>query len=394
MLSSYLRFKSTLTDHNTMRYVNKLAIVGGSRSLAGSLIWPFTAFALFKVYHLSLDFISIYFIIQGIVGIVAYLLGGYLTDLLGRVRVLVLSALFSSVSLFLAYLTNTQWSVVTFILIQTFFNSLYNVANTSLVGDLNRNFSGLVKDYSRIRVGINAGWAVGPAIGGLLFYSLGFRVLLLISSLILLPLVPLLLSLPEVKGNVRISLQVDRTFLKFLIPTFLTFMVMGQLGFSLLTFYNTIFKLTTFQVGLLFLENGLIIVALQEIVGRKLSFNMISMGMLIYSIAYFAVAFSSNFILAILDMGFITLAEMIVSPLSQALASYLSEKNTRGRKMGVYNMVTALGRTSGSSYVSYLMNYYLSSPAILWSNVAIIGVISAVLYYFLVPVRVTVERRD
>jgi MFS family permease len=245
-----------------------------------------------------------------------------------------------------------------------------------------------VRAFSRIRIGINAGWAAGPVIGGFIFSFMQFRPILLISSLISLISIPLLIHFPDFKGKIDISFHVDKDFIKFLIPTFITFMVMGQLGFSLLTFYDVVDKIDTFQVGLLFMINGILIVLFQEIIGRKLTLKIISLGMIIYSISYFAVAFVSNFLFASIDMVFITLAEMIVSPLSQAIASSISEKNTRGRSMGIYGMITALGRVSGSSFSGYMMNFFLFTPIVLWGSVALLGIISAILYLFLTPSKI------
>ncbi|MQL56043.1 MFS transporter [Acidianus ambivalens] len=368
-----------------MKEINKLALIGGSRALSGSIIWPFIGFALYEVYHFSLDFVSLFYIIQGVISVLAYIIGGYMTDFLGRVKSMVISSLSASISLLLAFLLNLPLAIVFFILLQTFFNSIYNVSNTSMVGDLNKEFKGLVISFSRIRVGINAGWAIGPVIGGILFTISGFRELLLVSSIISLLPIPLLFSLPDFKGKIGISLNLSKEFILFLIPTFLTFMIMGQLGFSLLTYYNLIVGLSTFQVSLLFMVNGLLIVIFQEFIGRRLTTKMIILGMIIYAFSYLSVAFVTNFILAVIDIVFITLAEMIVSPLSQAIASSLSRDEVRGREIGIYGMVTALGRVLGSSYAGFLMNYYLySSPLILWFLISLLGFFSALLYYPLI----------
>ncbi|MBW9140133.1 MAG: MFS transporter [Candidatus Aramenus sp.] len=363
-----------------MKEVDKLALVGGARSLSGSVVWPFIGFALYDVYHFPFSAVSAFYLLQGAVSLVAYLLGGYFTDLLGRVKTMLLSTASSSLSLLLAYLLNYPLAVVSLILVQTFFNSAYNVANTSIIGDLTTGFGRLVRAFSRVRVGINAGWAVGPVIGGLVFSTLGFRAVLLVSSLASLVFIPLILSLPEYKGRIEVSLHVNKDFAFFLVPTFMTFMVMGQLGFPLLTFYNLVDKLSTFQVGLLFMTNGVLIVALQELVGRRLTQRVISVGMLLYSASYFAVAFVTSFLLALVDVVFITLAEMVVSPLSQAIASSLTDKETRGRSIGIYGMVTALGRVAGSAFTGYMMGPFLFAPVVLWGSVASLGVASALLY--------------
>lgn len=368
-----------------MNEINKLSLLGGIRSLGGSMVWPFIGFALYHVYHVSFTEISIFYIAQGVVNVLAYILGGYLTDYLGRVRTMIFASIFSSLSLLIAFMINFPIYVVICILFQTLFNSLYNVANTSIVGDLNRGFKNLVKSFSRVRVGINAGWSIGPVIGGFVFSTLGFRYILLFTAVMSLLAIPFLFNFKDFKGRIDISLHVTKDLVRFLIPTFFTFMIMGQLGFSLLTYYNIVDKFTTFQVSILFMINGLLIVALQDLIGRKLSAKMIIIGMGIYSISYFGIAFITNYVWACIDVGFITLAEMIVSPISQAIASSLSDKDTRGRTMGVYGMITALGRVGASSYSSFLMNYFLYSPLFLWGGISALGVISMIFYIGFLP---------
>ena len=126
--------------------------------------------------------------------------------------------------------------------------------------------------------------------------------------------------------------------------------------------------------------NGILIVFLQDFIGKLLKIKHIILGVIIYSISYFAVAFVTNLIFAIIDVIFITIAEMIVSPISQAIASSLTKDEHRGRELGIYGMVTALGRVIGSSYSSYLMSYFLYSPLYLWSLISILGIMSIPLY--------------
>ncbi|MEM4096908.1 MAG: MFS transporter, partial [Metallosphaera sp.] len=169
-----------------------------------------------------------------------------------------------------------------------------------------------------------------------------------------------------------------------LIPTFLTFTIIGQLGFGLLTYYNSVLRFTEFQVGLLFGVNGLIIVALQDLTGRLINkrIGLISVGMIIYGIGYFIVSLVTNYYIAILQMVIITVAEMIVSPLSQTIANSLAHQKSRGKQMGLYSMVTGMGRIAGSSLVSELMIYYLYAPQILWGMISSLGLISSIMYYF------------
>ncbi|ADY01649.1 major facilitator superfamily MFS_1 [Vulcanisaeta moutnovskia 768-28] len=379
-----------------MELSNKLALIGAVRSLGGSLLWSFTGFALFQYYRLPLTLTSIFYVAQAVVSSIAFVIGGYLADFLGRVRTMIISAVVSSIVLIIAYLINRPLVVVIMVLIQSFFNNVYGVANTSIVGDYARSFSSLVRYFSRLRVGINAGWAIGPAIGGLLYEVYGFRVLMLLGSIIPLAALPLLVSLNEPNYMVETGLtfHVNKSFALFLIPTFLTFLVMGQLGFPLLTYYNAHDGLTTFQVGLLYMENGLLVVFLQDLIGRYLKKpSLISLGMVIYGVSYLTVAFIPNFAWAIADMFFITFAEMIVSPLSQSIANTLADPRTRGRYMGLYSLVTGLGRTTASSISSLLLPYALRQPLAMWGFVFAVSLSSTGLYAILVKDIAVVSRR-
>jgi len=99
-------------------------------------------------------------------------------------------------------------------------------------------------------------------------------------------------------------------------------------------------------------------------------------GTLIYASGYFGVAFITNFLVASIDIVIITIAEMIVTPLSQAIANSLTNQSSRGRQIGLYSMVTGIGRVSGSSLIGELMNYYLYTPVILWGIMSSFGLVS------------------
>ncbi|WP_016731067.1 MFS transporter [Saccharolobus islandicus] len=367
-----------------MKEINRIAIIGGVRSFSGSIIWPFIGFALYKVYGFSLDTVSIFYLIQAFLNVVASISGGIVVDYIGRRNAMVLSMIVSSLALFTAYLVNLPIPIAGLILLQTFFNTIYNISSTAIVGDIYKR-TDLVKAFSRQRVGINAGWALGPLIGGYIFTFYGFKTLLLVSSLIAIIPIPLVRLLPEFKGGGNIlNFNVNNQFILFLISTFLTFVLVGQLGFGLLTYYNAQLHFTEFQVSILFAINGIMIVALQDLVGRLISKRLwlIVIGTLIYASGYFGVAFITNFLVASIDIVIITIAEMIVTPLSQAIANSLTNQSSRGRQIGLYSMVTGIGRVSGSSLVSELMNYYLYTPVILWGIMASFGLVSATIYLY------------
>lgn len=128
-----------------MNNINKLALIGGFRSFSGSIIWPYVGFALYKVYGLPLSVVSLFYLVQAVVNVIASISGGIITDYLGRKRSMALSILFSSIALLLAYVLNMPLYVMVFILFQSFFNTVYNVSSTAIVGDMYKGTSQLIK---------------------------------------------------------------------------------------------------------------------------------------------------------------------------------------------------------------------------------------------------------
>lgn len=109
--------------------------------------------------------------------LLSLLLGGLLTDALGR-RATILLSLFAAggLAVVLGFVEGTL-PFVALLLLYGFFSDLYRPAVSSVIGDLlppEERLSG----YAALRTAVNLGWAVGLSVGGLLA-DLGPRVLFL-----------------------------------------------------------------------------------------------------------------------------------------------------------------------------------------------------------------------
>lgn len=130
--------------------------------------------------------------------------------------------------------------------------------------------------------------------------------------------------------------------------------------------------------------NGGLIIFLQTWIGERISGNYrrwIAVGMTIYSLSYGIVFLVNDFWEALLDVVGITIAEMIVSPLSQSISTSLAEGEARGTYSGIYGLVTSMGRTLGSSMSAFLLT---RGGEVAWPTVGGIGLASAILYLALI----------
>ena len=370
----------SLSVYPLVSTINRLSLLGGIRSFGFSVVWPYVGLALHDTYKFSYTEIAAFYASQAVVSSLAFILGGIATDYIGRRNTMRLSAFLSSLILFSAYLASST-VLFSLLLTQSFFNSVYQVANTTAVGDTSSKLSESIVAFSRVRVGINLGWAFGPALGGILFHY-GFSLCLLAASLIMVVAVPLI---PNVSGRgLKIaSLKVSRDYLHFLAPNFLAAMVTGQLGFPLIAYLAT-FGISVTLTGFLFTMNGLLIVLFQEPMGRLLlRINPrvgLFLGMVGYSISYFSVSLDRNFLEAVITVVGITVSEMVASPLFSAVAYQMAEVRNRGKYIGLYSLTTSMGRTAGTSMTSWLLDFLQNDGFALWGVVASIGLASALLF--------------
>ncbi|WP_291764454.1 MFS transporter [Caldivirga sp. UBA161] len=367
--------------------INKIALLNGMRALGFSLIWPYIGLILYKL-GLPFWLIGIYYSAQMLVNIISQVIGGVLTDIMGRVKLMLIGNVGAGLILLLTYLLIKINTIIVMVLLlaQTLFNSMFAVASSTIVGDVESGLGNLIRAYSRIRVGANAGWALGPLISGYVMYYLGYGYVFLITALIALASTPLILMLRGLERRVvsfRL-IKVNAPFALFLIPTILLFSTMGLLGFALTTYYNVVKHIEISAIGLIYALNGFMVVALQDRVGAFLSRRDIRYwlvyGSLIYYISYSLVFIISNIYEALLDIALVTTGEIIVSPIVQALAMNMAEGDKRGQYMGVFGLASNIGRTMGSVMSSEAMQYMINKPLILWQFLSSPALAASLIY--------------
>ncbi|MEB2793197.1 MAG: MFS transporter [Caldisphaeraceae archaeon] len=335
--------------------------------------------AFYQYYKISIYLVGIYYL--GLTGITAigYVLGGYLADFIGRKKAMVSFASLSGTSLLLSLI-----NPFIFIMLMYFFSNAYSSSFTTTVGGTSKSVGGLIKSFSRVRIGINAGWAIGPAIGGVLYTKFGFSSIMLIGGIASLLSVPLMLGLENIKGAKTTFIKPNKRFSKFIIPAFLSSMVMGQLGLPFVLYFSRIFSVST--IGVMYAINGGLVALFQDIVGRKFSNKppkkSLMVGMMIYSLSYGSMMIINKVYELVVAVVALTLAEMIISPISNSVANFLAEERNRGKYMGLYGLTSGIGRTFGQSLSTELS----FSSIIEWGDVSAIAIIGGILYLLLTEI--------
>ncbi len=381
------------------------ALVVGRFTLAAgfSLSYPFIAVYLKERLHLSNSVVAGLFAISGLAVCAGMLIGGELADRIGSRRVM-LASLFARVLFALAYSACVTWEAsfgifaIVHVLNSVLFG-LYEPASQALLTDLLGERE-RIEGFSLLRIGANAGWAIGPAVGGFIAersYGIAFDVsaaAYLVAAFMTLLWVPnpgparphdgfRWRAMSGVLGQVVADLRFRRICL---LAVFLG-MTMGQLVLGMSLYCTQELSLPTSQIGWLLTLNGVLVVVLQVPISRALKAprltSSLALGSLLYAIGYAGMGIAAGFRGLAIAMTVVTLGEIIVSPTMDALAANLSPAKFVGRYRGVFSLAQQGGRVLGQPTCGLLLDHLPGQRVAQWLFLALPAAVASAGYLLL-----------
>ncbi len=362
-----------------------------------SVAFPFLSIYLYEVKHLSMSLVGSMIGISTIFGVIGRILGGVFSDYFGSKNVLVYSFLirsliFLSISIVITFNLDYRLFIPILILNSLFFN--INMSNMdTLVAQLSKEDERNLA-YSINRVGVNLGWALGPAIGGIIATK-SFSLLFFISFLAtLFSAIIMQLTMPNVKKTsnkfefpIKDILD-NRAFLLFSIYSIGFFITMSQLISTLSVYATNYIKITKNELGIIYAINGLLVVFLQipisnyiEKIDEK---RALILGTFFYFIGYFTIGFAHNFNHLVISVIIITIAEMFAVPSFQTIASILANKDKIGSFLGFFGLSQGLGWAVGPILGGFAMDLYKNSYILIWTFLSSFSLLSCILLYRLI----------
>ena len=341
-----------------------------------ALSFPFMAVFLGQDLGIPLETVGAYLSSCVLASALGQAAGGRLSDRLGRkipmAGALAARGLFAA-ALALAVARRSFPLVAAAQLLYNFFGSAFEPASRSWVADMYGPRERL-KIYSFLRVASNVGWALGPALGSLFSLAVYPRLFgataaaSLACAAIVAALIPesrrrgagdaeALLLAPADEPGPRVLEPApsrggaDRRFLLYCLWTALISVVTAQIVVGLSLHATRYAGLSARQVGLLFSENGLLVVFLQSPVTALLAKTpltaALSAGCLLYAAGYAAVGFAGGLKGLLAAVAVVTVGEVTLMPALFTLAANLSPDRLRGRYMGLHGLAYQLGLAAG-----------------------------------------------
>ena len=256
-------------------------------------------------------------------------------------------------------------------------------------------------------MGTNVGWAVGPALGGLLAsvieYGLVFfcAVLPLIASAFVIarieepsrpaPAGAPAGAAPGAAATPRVSLRASLVeaasrgeLLLILVCALGMSIVHIQLFSTLSIFATSEIGLIEREIGLLYTVNGLAVVLLQvpavAIIGRLRHERALVIGTSIYVCAFLAIGMADSHLALAAAILIATSGEVVVAPAQQATVASLGDPARLGRAFGLLGTMQMLGVAFAPLVGGLAYDHLRHEPLLMWGALAGMAALVAVGY--------------
>ena len=365
---------------------------------AGTMVIPFLSLYLKKDLDFSNDDVGWILVFFGIGSVIGSWLGGKLTDHIGFYKVMVYSLFLTGLSFIALQYISSFWGLCFGILI------LMSIADTfrpALFVSLKvySKPENQTRSLALIRLAINAGMGIGPTFAGLIIVVKGYDILfwidgitcilaiLLFRHLVKEPKKVIFKSETDLPIVVKNVIYQDKTYWIFLAICFFFGMAFFQLIFTLPLYYEEIFGLNEFQIGLIMFINVAIIVIFEMPLISYLEKRLIpiikhiTMALALLGLSYY-ILFQNFWIgVLIVSIVIITFSEMLGFPYTNKFALNRAKEGFEGSYMALYTIAFSLAHIFSSKIGLGIIDNY--GYQINWIVTGTYGALGVLLSYWL-----------
>ncbi len=322
---------------------------------AGTMVLPFLSKYLKEDLDFSYNQVKWILISFGLGSIIGSWLGGKLSDKIGFYKIMIFSLMTSGLAFFgLQFVTSFKGLLIAMFFIMVIadmFRPAMFVSLGAYAKPENRT-----RALTLVRLAINLGFAAGPALGGLLIMSVGYKGLFWVDGATCILAISIFWLLVKEKKKSKFtdkehpgevlthSVFKDTPFWIFLTGTLITGILFFQLFTTIPLYHKEQFNLSEFQTGLLLTLNGVLIFFLEMpivsyIEKHKINkVKVITFGALAMAISMYLLLINNWAGILIIMMLFMTFGEMFAFPFSNSFAMSRAPKGHEGRYMAIFTM--------------------------------------------------------
>jgi MFS family permease len=368
--------------------------------LGGSMLFPFFALYLTDRFDVGLSEVGVLFLIFSITSFIGSFAGGALTDRFGRRRMIIFSLVASSLSTAAMGLVNTLEGFFIIGTISGLFTDVGGPAQQAIIADILPEEK-RAEGFGILRVIFNLAVVFGPIIGGLIAARSYLALFLLdavistISAYIVYRYVPetkpelLPHETPETFGQTfkgYLKVLRDAPFMFFIFAVMLSGFVYMNMNVTMGVFLRDFHGIPPDKYAYILSINAAMVVLFQFGITRRIEkyppMLVMAAGTFMYAVGFAMYGFVSTYMLFILAMVIITVGEMFVAPIGQALVANFSPEQMRGRYSSVFgNIAWGIPFAVGPMLAGNLLDNY--NPNYLWYACGVVGMLSVICFLVL-----------
>ena len=364
--------------------------------VGGALLFPFFTLYITARFGVGMTTVGLIFGLFAISNMVGNTIGGGLTDRWGRKKMLIFGLITSAAASISLGLTGDIRVFAFMAVLAGLLADTAGPAQQAMVADLlppHQRADG----YGIQRVMANLAVVIGPAIGG--FMAASSYLLLFIGDAITSAITAIIVyfKLDETKPELELgekaeswlqtyrrylqALQ-DRPFVAFLLASMLATLVYIQLNTTLAVYLRDVHGVPAQGYGWLLSLNALMVVLFQFAITRRLR-PYPPMLMLAVAAGFLAVGFGmfgfvSSYAFFVAADVILTIGEMIMVPVAQALVADMAPAEMRGRYMAMYGFSWGVPFVIGPTAAGLVMDYL--DPRWVWFAAFVIGCMAVAIF--------------
>ncbi|MEO8151016.1 MAG: MFS transporter [Bacteroidia bacterium] len=322
---------------------------------SGSMVLLFTSLYLTKELHFSISEAGLVMSCYGVGSILGSYSGGWLTDRKNHFDIMLFSLVSCGLILPLMLFATSKLFIILIIFFYAFAADMFRPANSAAIA-VYSDSGNRTRSVSLVRLAVNLGFSVGPAIGGFVALHLGYKWLFVIDALSSFAAAIMLYNyLPKQKleknrhendvlNDRSTSAYRDYRYLVFILLVALWGMCFFQLFASVPQYFSRESHYNEDTIGLLLALNGLLVVIIEmpliaALQRTKNMFSYIIAGTLCIPVAFgILVAGHGLMIMAIIYTFMITMAEIFAMPFMMNYALSRPKPERQGQYSALYSI--------------------------------------------------------
>ncbi len=367
--------------------------------LGRTMLNPFLMLYVTKKFDVGMTEVGVLFGLMAVMGMLGRMLGGALTDRLGRKWMVIFGLTISGLSSLAIGAVGTFELLFAVMLFVGLVASIGGPAQGAMIADIlpeEKRTSG----FGIFRVIANISWVCGPVLGGLLVTRsyLPLFIADAVASTITAGIV--FLAIQETRPASREG-QPEQTMAQTFVGyrevvkdvTFMLFtgacifMTIGylQIYTTLGVYLRDTHGIAERAYGWLMSMNAATVVLLQISVSRQVEKHrpmiMMALGALLYAVGLGMYGFTSAYLPFVIAMFIITVGEMVVMPTMQALVAKMASEDMRGRYMAVWGLGWSIPAAVGPFLAGLVMDH--ADPRWVWYAAGLLCLIGSAAFVLL-----------